>query len=126
MVVVKITNQWGAQVQKELLIICPKKTCKEARKYTPVLIKDQRPFIADSYFNELALGVGQGVYFLAFLHVFWDISSIVLFKPKHHTGQFPLTLPSRESSGKCNMAIGGGEVASYKGGGECHILAMGW
>ena len=24
------------------------------------------------------------------------------------------------------MAIGGGEVASYKGGGECHILAMGW
>ena len=23
-------------------------------------------------------------------------------------------------------AIGGGEVASYKGGGECPILAMGW
>ena len=24
------------------------------------------------------------------------------------------------------MAIGGGEVASYKGDDECHILAMGW
>ena len=32
------------------------KTCKEARKYTPVLIKDQRPNISDIYFNESALG----------------------------------------------------------------------
>ena len=70
--------------------------------------------------------INTGVYFLASLHVFWDILSIVLFEPTHHTGQLPSTLPSRESSGKCNMAIGGGEVASYKGGGECHILAMGW
>ena len=29
------------------------------------------------------------------------------------------------SNGECNMAVGGGEVASYKGGGECHILAKG-
>ena len=70
--------------------------------------------------------INTGVYFLVSMHVFWDILSIVLFEPTHHTGQLPSTLPSRESSGKCNMAIGGGEVASYKGGGECHILALGW
>ena len=37
------------------------KTCKEARKYTPVLIKDQRPYIADIYFNKLALGSGYSI-----------------------------------------------------------------
>ena len=37
------------------------KTCKEARKYTPVLIKDQRPYISDIYFNELALGSGYSI-----------------------------------------------------------------
>ena len=37
------------------------KTCKEARKYTPVLIGDQRPYISDIYFNELALGSGYSI-----------------------------------------------------------------
>ena len=37
------------------------KTCKEARKYTPVLIEDQRPYISDIYFNELALGSGYSI-----------------------------------------------------------------
>ena len=37
------------------------KTCKEARKYAPVLIKDQRPYIAYFYFIELALGSGYSI-----------------------------------------------------------------
>ena len=61
MVVLKVTGKCGASVQKELLIICPKKTYKEARKYTPVLIGDQRPYISDIYFNELALGSGYSI-----------------------------------------------------------------
>ena len=35
-------------------------------------------------------------------------------------------LQFRKGNGECNMAVRGGEVASYKGGGECHILAKGW
>ena len=37
------------------------KTCMETRKYTPVLIKDRRPYISDIYFNELALGSGYSI-----------------------------------------------------------------
>ena len=48
-------------VSKRTIGNMSQKICKEARKYTPVLIKDQRPYIADIYFNELALGSGYSI-----------------------------------------------------------------